>query len=443
MRHRLLWRLSLWALRGRDASGMAGRLPPGPLAASSLRDAATDEGFYRRLQGAYGSLFKIFWGSGHLRVCLVGHPLGRRLFKEHREKLEPVTEDLSALIPHNFLRGMRPEAHRRYRRLFKTAFCDELVEACDDGVRRVARDELSRLAAVANSDMPPPQGLYGTLDQISLNALLFVILGVKPGTARASELEALYRRLGPRGHVEHVAAPQADTFAAIKPVVDAMARSLHDHASAEMDDCVIRRLAHDEPASLFDDTVVGNLIYLVERGRHDLRDLLRWIVKHLSDCPDVVEALRAAPARSPEGTALARACVMETLRLEQAEAIGRRACEPFTFDGYDIPKGSWVSLLLRESHRDPEAFPDPAAYCPHRFVGRKYSSDQYSPFGIDDHQCIAGPLVIQVAASFVEELVAGYGWTVTADGPRHCGAFHWEPSPDFAIALTPHVNGVK
>ena len=42
---------------------------------------------------------------------------------------------------------------------------------------------------------------------------------------------------------------------------------------------------------------------------------------------------------------------------------------------------------------------------------------------------------------FVEELVRGYTWTVTGDGPRRYGYIHWEPSPDFSIALAPVAPG--
>jgi hypothetical protein len=38
---------------------------------------------------------------------------------------------------------------------------------------------------------------------------------------------------------------------------------------------------------------------------------------------------------------------------------------------------------------------------------------------------------------FVEELVSAFSWSVSQDGPRRHGHFHWEPSPDFAIELVP------
>jgi cytochrome P450 len=132
---------------------------------------------------------------------------------------------------------------------------------------------------------------------------------------------------------------------------------------------------------------------------------------------------------------LAEACVMETLRLDQAESINRKTTAPFTFEGYRIPEGSGLAILMRETHRDPANFTDPEKFCPHRFLKSTYSADQYAPFGIDEHQCIGRFLAVRLGTMFIEELVRGYRWTVASDGPRQYGAFHWQPAACFAIDL--------
>ena len=213
-------------------------------------------------------------------------------------------------------------------------------------------------------------------------------------------------------------------------------QSVNDDSS--FSDGILRRLARMGSGDKVDDTIIGNAIYMVERGRHDLRDLLRWMLKYLSDNPAVVAEVRASLAQTGADPRLAEACVMETLRLDQAEVINRKATQSFEFDGYHIPKGSWVSILMREPHRDPANFAEPERFRPQRFLERSYSADQYAPFGIDEHQCIGRFLVTRVGAIFVEEFVGGYSWTVAGDGPRHYGHFHWRPSLLFAIDLKRH-----
>src|SRR5262249_36848618 len=105
------------------------------------------------------------------------------------------------------------------------------------------------------------------------------------------------------------------------------------------------------------------------------------------------------------------------------------------FEGYRIPKGSAVRILMRETHKDPDVFPEPERYNPCRFVGKAYSTDEFAPFGVGEHRCIVGTMVVRLCAMFIEELITGFTWTIVADGPRFRGRHHWEPSPNFAIAL--------
>ena len=339
------------------------------------------------------------------------------------------TTDITSLVPDEYLRSMDPAIHPRYRRLFGNALQANLVSQHVTSWRRIVCNALNTLAANPRTDLPAPRRVYVALDRIAIDALLLALWGVSPDSAEAALLRGAFGRLGPDGRVAHVGPPQVAAFVDLRrllgEIIDASAggRSM------------LGRLLATEPACARDETVMGNAIYMVERGRHDLRDLLRWIVKYLNDNVSIVAELRA-PNADPE---LAQACVLETLRLDQAELLGRKALSTFTFDGFRFPRGSWVSILIRESHRDPRVFDDPDAFRPHRFLRRRYSADHYAPFGIDEHQCLGASLVVQLSAIFVEELTRGFDWTVTGDGPRRHGALHWEPSPSFAIELRPRA----
>ena len=185
---------------------------------------------------------------------------------------------------------------------------------------------------------------------------------------------------------------------------------------------------------MIDETVIGNAIYMVERGHHDLRDLFRWMLKYLSDHPALIAELRAGrrPGRDPR---LAEACVLETLRLDQAELLKRKAVESFDFEGFHVPKNSWIAILLRESHRDPRTFPSRTP------SGRTASWSGPTPLTNTRRSASTSTSASLVHSSrrvgtlFVEELVNGFSWSVSEDGPRRHGHFHWEPSPSFAIEI--------
>jgi cytochrome P450 len=419
-----------------DALHRRPRLPPGSLAARCLHDAVTDDRYYMTQFRRYGPIFKLFWGSGHVKICVEGFERGRRLLNQHRGalRLENI-QSIKLLVPAEYLRSMSPEIHPHYRRVFLGAFRGDLVIPSEAGLRGLMQRGLAAAAQPAGVELPPTRRLYETLNTIAIRSLLCTMLGVDPESETAASLEAMYRRLGPRGHVERAGAKHAAVFHAIHDVVAGLRQSIGRDAPGPVGDSVLRRLVETAPSAI-DETVIGNLIYMVERGRHDLRDLLHWIVKYLSDHPAPVAALHADLAGPVGASRLAEACVLETLRLDQSEHLNRRVLQSFEFEGFHFPKNSWVSILTRESHRNPEAFADPDAYRPERFLGRRPSAEEYAPFGIDEHQCIASTLSVRLCTLLVEELVRGYTWTVTADGPRFLG-LHWEPSRHFTIELVP------
>ena len=305
--------------------------------------------------------------------------------------------------------------------------------ASDTEIRRVIRAELRALAETTSTNGEAPAKTMWCLDNIATRSLLILFFGLTPDEPRYRSLEEGFRRLGPTGFAFPIGQEQLDAFGELRAIVWQIAEALRADAPPFIRGVLARVLAEGD-GSAVDETVVGNLIYMMEIGRYDMRSLLRWIVKYLSDHPSVVADLRAKPAGTEVFTSLAEACVHETLRLDQAEALTREAREEFVFDGYRVPKGSMVRVLLRESHRNADVFPEPEQYKPCRFVGKSYSPNDYSPFGVGEHRCVAAPMVVRLCTMVVEELVSGFTWTVAGDGPRIKGPHHWEPAPNFAIA---------
>ncbi|HKU85067.1 MAG TPA: cytochrome P450 [Casimicrobiaceae bacterium] len=433
---RVAWHAARMRLRVRDATGLGGRLPPGSLGASCPARAYADDRFYLKQFRRYGPIFKLFWGSGHLKVCVVGIPLGRRLLTQHRGAVRPTTVDIKALVPADYLRSMSPSVHPAYRRLFLAAFREDIVAARQRELREAMTCELAWLAEDTGRGEPRARRLYEALDTIALRALLMMVFGLRAGDASVARLANAYRRLGPDGHVAIVGPQQKEAFGTIRSIVAEIVRGMERGGGARFGDSVLQRLVASHAASI-DETVIGNAIYMVERGHHDVRDLFRWLLKYLGEDPVLVSELGGDGAAR---TKLAEACVLETLRMDQAELLNRRAVDAVAFEGFHVPRGSWVAVLLRESHRDPRAFREPDAFRPARFLERSYSADEYAPFGIDEHQCVAASLVVRTATLFVEELTQGFTWSVCDDGPRRHGHFHWEPSPSFAIDIRRRVR---
>jgi cytochrome P450 len=418
----------------RYALSAAHELPPGSLGPECMRGVQTDDRFYLRLAARYGPFFKLFWGSRDLKICLVGFDRGRRLLARHHEVLNAVNTDITPVVPHGYLRSMRGSTHSHYRRTFTRALNEDLVTGIGDQIRDLVRHELASLeksgaAEVSGSD------LTETLNRISSGSLLLLMFGLPRAHPVFRELYTAFCELGPDGYIVDVGRREAEIYAGIREKIAALENSLRSGDADDLTDSVLRRLITAVEESELDETLIGNSIYMVERGRHDLRDLLRWIVKYLIDNPRAVDRVRG-DTQQPGQQPFSRACVMETLRLDQAESVNRQATRSFDFDGYHIPRNSWVAVLLRESHRNADVFEEPDAFRPERFLGRAYSRNEFSPFGLDAHNCIGSGFVYSIGSIFIEELVGGYEWEVVADGPRQYGHFHWQPARHLAIRLS-------
>ena len=415
--------------------GFGARLPPGSLGPAGIA-RLSDEGFYRRKLKRHGPVFKVLWNQ-NLAICIVGFERARRLFALHAQLLFPVHIDIRSFVPFGFLRTMGPEQHPHYRGLFLNALRAESTSPWEPAIRDAIRGELQTLAAAAAREPAHAvAALMPCLDRVATRALLIPFFGLTPADADFLALEAGYQRLGPTGFVYPIGPPQIEAFGQLRVLVWRIVESLTTHPRTSSAQGLLARLLAQGNGSM-DETVVGNLIYMIEIGRYDVRSLLRWILKYLSDHSDVLEELRAKPVGTGDFANLAEACVLETLRLDQAEALHRVAHEEFVFEGYRVPKGCAVRVLMRETHQNPDVFAEPSRFNPCRWVGKTYAADDYAPFGIGEHRCIVGSMVVRLCALFVEELVGGFTWTVMSDGPRFRGPHHWEPSRNFAIAVQP------
>lgn len=395
-----------------------------------------DPMFYLKRIERYGPVFKVSWGR-HMLVCFARNADAQVFYRDHRERLRGISLSLEKLFPKGFLRNLRGDDHLHYRKILASAFHDRLVPEHADELRQAVRDALAAYAGACRSDGPSRAAFLRCINLLATRILVRLIYGLHPDSPDGAALCALHDRLGPDGLVWQVDDDQAAIFAEIRsalgPVVDRAAGSPDGTAGGS---CLAGAVA----AGPVDETLLGNLVYMVEMGRYDLYGLLHWIAKYINDSPETIERLRHQPAGDGRTVSpLAGAVVLETLRLDQGEGVLRRAREHIVHDGWFFPRGTVFRACLWDNHKNETVFPDPFRFDPNRFVGRTYTADQYASFGLDHHRCLAGTISVQLGGLFVEELARSFEWTVVDDGPRHRGTFHWEPSERFTIDVRPRA----
>ncbi len=177
---------------------------------------------------------------------------------------------------------------------------------------------------------------------------------------------------------------------------------------------------------------------MVEMGRFDLASLFRWLSFYAAERPAIMAdiAMDAAPA-PPGATPLTEALVLETLRLNQSERLMRVVNRDVVFAGYLIPRHASVRLCMWESHKSSEAFSDPFVFDPGRFLTGRVTRDQYSPFGLDQHNCPLAGMSIRLSELFVRTLAVRYAVEGVGQGPAMRGRYHWQPPKAFTMRLNP------
>jgi cytochrome P450 len=386
----------------------------------------SDRRVFQTLAKELGPVFK---GTidGRFAICVVGNKMARRLLSKHPAALKPVTIDVSRLFPGEFMRGMEGEFHKSRRatliRGLGAVNMDEFRPCMHQAIRE-------NLEAYCNARSDPTRrydDFYRwshTLSAITSSMLIHLVLGAKPDSKLFQDLMNLYRELGPNGVAWNIGDRQVEAYQRLR---DCLTKSL----AVEDTKGLITILADQDQ---IDATMLGNLIYMVETGRYDMRGLFRWISKYAADSP--IWMGRIGTSEPGRGAAVAKAFVQEVLRLDQSERLMREVLEDIIFEGFLIPKGSLLRVCMWEAHKDEETFEDPFAFRPERFLNEQVFGERFSPFGLDQHRCPFAVFSISLASVFLTELASNFEISTTGGEPPIRGPYHWEPALDFSVRLT-------
>jgi len=407
--------------------GLRGRLPPGSLT-GSRKGLRTDQKYLLKKGRELGSVFKVLGFNAAVYACIIGHRTARDLLVRNEEHLQGVAVDVSSLFSGGFLRQMRGDTHHRYRRAFLEPFQAAQTPLWLEG--RV----LDRFDSAARAGGPlSRRELRDILRGIAADCMLAVLYGVEPGSERSAVLQAAYDSFGYDPPVR-IGRPQQAAFVEIKAEISRMISEIQIGSDVASSQSVLKHLVHTR---CLDETTIGNLIHMFVLGHCDLFCLWHWITKYIAENPAIIARIRSDAATGDiQYGVWAEAIVLETLRLNQSEALLRLVEKDIELDGYLIPRGSIVRACLWEGHKDPDVFADPHSFQPARFVRRKYPAHQFAPFGLDKHLCLAANLTIRLSTVLVEQLIKKFDLVVAADGdPILNPVTHWEPSPKLRIGV--------
>jgi sterol 14-demethylase len=155
--------------------------------------------------------------------------------------------------------------------------------------------------------------------------------------------------------------------------------------------------------ALTEDEVTGILLTVLFGGQHTSAVLATWAGLLLAQHPQHLESIRAEiDAVYPDGIDVTLDTLKRQTRLDHAirEAermhppliiLVRKVLEPFAYEGYELPVGTFAMVSPGMSHRLPDVFKNPHAYDPDRFAPPRSESDvphSLIGFGGGKHRCV-------------------------------------------------------
>jgi hypothetical protein len=252
--------------------------------------------------------------DGRFAICLVGNKVARSLLRDHSEALKLVTIDVSRLFAGEFMRGMEDDFHKSRRAILIKVLGALNIDVFKPYMQRTIRENLEVYCNAKSSPSRRYDDFYRwseALSVITSSILFHLVLGAKPGSKQLQDLMSLYRELGPNGVAWNVGDKQVDAYQRIR-------ESLTQNPALEDANGLFAVLSNQGQV---DTNVLGNLIYMVETGRYDMRGLFRWISKYAADNP--IWFARIWTSEPNQSVIIAKAFVQEVLRLDQSKCLMR------------------------------------------------------------------------------------------------------------------------
>jgi cytochrome P450 len=428
--------IAFFAWRSRPGSGRSGSRPPGSLGLKSSLDAIVDRSFYAGQAKRHGPVFKMAQFHQPV-VCIVDIGKGRELLKRESESLVLAPLPISAEIPRGFIRYMKPDDYAVYSQLFRSAFSDGVLDANRDFIHDSVRRGLGRLVVATDAGQSDGVDPRESVERLLLTVLLRIYFGDGVAPDDRDVVEACCRDIGSDKPVGRAGSPA-------RLALQTFDRLIREHGAD-------RSFTHGDPPSVWseilrlepnaatDSTTIGNLLLLLEASRDSIGGLLMWILKNLAGSPESIDVVRGAERGAASVKEPTECVVLETLRLAQSEYVYRKVIKPIEFDGFEVPKGWFIRICVAEVHTQDPPFDRPQVFDPTRFEGRRFSRDEFSPFGLDHHACLGAQLTMFVGRVFVDVLARDFDARVVSDGAPERGNRHWNhwrPSSELRVSLS-------
>ncbi|MCD4533368.1 cytochrome P450 [Nocardioides sp. cx-169] len=176
------------------------------------------------------------------------------------------------------------------------------------------------------------------------------------------------------------------------------------------------------PSDRLSDTELRDqLVTLLLAGHETTATALSWALYEVGRDPTLLARTQAAAdAADADGDAWLEAVLKESMRLHPViPMVVRTLMRPATIGGLELPAGTTVGPSIIVSHQRSEAFGDPEAFRPDRFVGANPPPHTWIPFGGGARRCIGAGFSLMEGVAVLREVFSAYAVeALGSDEPR-------------------------
>jgi cytochrome P450 len=151
----------------------------------------------------------------------------------------------------------------------------------------------------------------------------------------------------------------------------------------------------EDGEALGDKELRDELLTLVLAGHETTANSLGWCWERLVRNPEAHTALLDAVRRDDGAEERVEATITETMRNRPViPIIGRRVQVPWRLGDYGVEAGTAITMSILLVHHREDVYPDPFAFRPERWLGRKPGTYDWIPFGGGIRRCLGAALAM-------------------------------------------------
>jgi cytochrome P450 len=385
-----------------------------------------------------GQLGEVWGMNGYLRgnVAVTSHPDHvRSLFTAPTEQAPseaPESPLRPVLGPDSVLIAVGPR-HVRQRKLLLPLFHGKAIARYETMITAAAEREIARWP------VGRPFALAPRMQAITLDVIMAGIFGIEGRPRRgtlAYALRAAIRQLlrastlpGAKlaelmnlGHDEPVGLTKIGLALPDRLIYRIIAKRRRDPELAERTDILslIMRARTEDGEALSDREVRNEVMTLVLAGHETTANQLAWAWERLVRNPAPHERLVAAVRdEAADADEVVEATITEAMRVRPViPATARRVRVPWRLGEYGVPADTGIAIAITLIHHREDLYPDPFAFRPERWRGRKPGTYSWLPFGGGTRRCLGASLAMAEQRIVLREMARRLDVEATTKRPE-------------------------